>query len=206
MKSIILMITLFCALQSSNAQSVIDLEKFSAKDDVNALLKDKSPSTESRQIPTTLPAITTRAVQHFAFGTVKLTAGGEAGPADAEASKISFLYRNAQQKEVVGLAIMLEKTAESKLLGNYIAQHYGKATMLTKMPAANSKGVIAGYPARSYHDAKRKQTVIVADSYNVKNKKPSLATWVFIINDGVEAINAGIEGSVVKVLTEMYTQ
>lgn len=206
MRGTIFLICLLFGIQSGQSQTIHNLEKLSLSADISAVLKGVSSFNESRHIPSTLPAVSTKEVQYFSFGTIKFTAGGEAGIKDAEASKISFLYRSGDKKDLAGLVIALEKTTESKLLGQYIAKHYGKATILSKVPLPNAKGMLIGYPARSYHDAIRKQTLIVADSYNIKNHQPALATWLFIIADNVKALNKGTSQTVVSLLTEMYTQ
>ena len=205
-KTLILTLTLVTVFMINivKAQTKYDLEKLAYRTAITEVLKGKDAYPEEREMSTTLPCLTTKSVNQFRFGTLQFTDGSQSGSKSDLSSTISFLFSDQAHTKLAGLVIRIQKKAEAKKIGKYIAAKYGKGTVLAAVPKPRATGEVLGYPAVFYVNKKTNQTIVVADNYTEIDGKPDFSTDLFIIDNGTKVADQGSSDTVAERLKRSY--
>lgn len=205
-KHIILTLTLITVFMINivKAQTKYDLEKLAYRTAITEVLKGKDAYPEEREISTTLPCLTTKSVNQFRFGMLQFTNGSQSGSKSDLSSTVSFLFSDQAHTKLAGLVIRIQKKAEAKKIGKYIAGKYGKGTVLAAVPKPRATGEVLGYPAVFYVNKKTNQTIVVADNYTEIDGKPDFSTDLFIIDNGTKVADQGSSDTVAERLKRSY--
>jgi hypothetical protein len=200
MKKLILPLLLTFTLGYCKAQTHIDLEKLTFKEDVKVLLKDRRKHADPNEIATTLPEYSIYELDGFNYGPVNFT--GKNDPGFEDISGVSFLLNSVAEKKIVGVIMAIKNTSEAKKLVQYIMQKHGKPAELEPRPKPDKDGMLNGYNNFLWKDIQPGYSLVMVNNYNSTNKKQQFFTQVFILkNDQLTAVTTTYKTALNRILS-----
>jgi hypothetical protein len=199
MKKLLLPLMLVFTLCYCKAQTIIDLEKITYKEDVKILLKDKRKHGDPNEIATTLPEYRIYEVADFSYGPIHFT--GKSDPGFGDISSVSFLLNSVTEKKLAGIILNIQNSDEANKLVRYIMQKHGKPIELEPKPKPGKDGMLNGFNNFLWRDIQPGYSLVMANDYQSNQKKQQFFTQIFILRDDQPtAVPTGFKSALDRIL------